>query len=88
MKNRLGVLVTLAALLGGTAAAPMASAQDVRSVLQAAAKAMGADNMKSIQYSGTGWQGAVGQNFSPDMDWPRIELASYTRTIDLQSKSS
>jgi len=56
--------------------------------LEAAAAAMGAADMKSIQYSGTGWQGAVGQNVSPDQDWPRTELASYTRTIDFETQSS
>ena len=45
-------------------------------------------NMTSIQYSGTGWLGGVGQNFAPDQDWPRFELASYTRTIDFGSNSS
>jgi glyoxylase-like metal-dependent hydrolase (beta-lactamase superfamily II) len=44
--------------------------------------------MKSIQYSGTGWQGAVGQNFAPDQDWPRFDLTSYTRTIDFDTMSS
>ncbi len=33
------------------------AAQDARSVLQAAAKEMGAINLRSIQYSGTGWKG-------------------------------
>ena len=42
-------------------AAGQASAQDARRVLEAAAAAMGAADMKSIQYSGTGWQGAVGR---------------------------
>jgi glyoxylase-like metal-dependent hydrolase (beta-lactamase superfamily II) len=69
-------------------AAGQASAQDARRVLEAAAAAMGAADMKSIQYSGTGWQGGVGQNFAPDQDWPRFELASYTRTIDFETQSS
>jgi glyoxylase-like metal-dependent hydrolase (beta-lactamase superfamily II) len=68
--------------------AASAAAQDARSVLQAAASAMGVANMKSIQYSGTGWQGAVGQNFAPDLDWPRFDLKSYTRTIDFDTMSS
>jgi glyoxylase-like metal-dependent hydrolase (beta-lactamase superfamily II) len=63
-------------------------AQDAQSVLQKAARAMGADEMVTIQYSGTGWVGAVGQNFTPDLDWPRLELSSYTRTIDFDSMSS
>lgn len=66
-----------------------AMAQDAQSFLQAAARAMGVDEeMTSIQYSGTGWAGAVGQNFTPDIDWPRFDLTSYTRTIDFESLSS
>ena len=61
---------------------------DARTVLEAAANTMGVDNMTSIQYSGTGWIGEVGQNHAPDQDWPRFELTSYTRTIDFDTYSS
>jgi glyoxylase-like metal-dependent hydrolase (beta-lactamase superfamily II) len=83
MAHRVWLLATVVALF----AAP-AAAQDARSVLQAAATAMGATNMNSIQFSGTGWQGAVGQNVAPDQDWPRFDLTSYTRTIDFATQSS
>src|SRR5213593_3127660 len=63
-------------------------AQDARGVLQAAAKAMGADNVRTIQYSGTGWNGAVGQSFSPQDDWPRFEVTRYARTIDYNARYS
>ncbi|MBI4886711.1 MAG: MBL fold metallo-hydrolase [Acidobacteria bacterium] len=66
----------------------VAGAQDARGVLQTAAAAMGASNMTSIQYTGTGWQGMVGQNVAPDQDWPRVDLTSYTRTIDFDTMSS
>ena len=65
-----------------------AAAQDARGVLEAAAEALGVTNMTSLQYSGTGWIGAVGQNYSPDQDWPRFDLTSYTRTIDFNTNSS
>jgi glyoxylase-like metal-dependent hydrolase (beta-lactamase superfamily II) len=83
MGKKAVVLIAFVAFVAGSAAA-----QDARRVLEAAAAAMGAADMKSIQYSGTGWQGALGQNFSPDQDWPRFELASYTRTIDFDTHSS
>src|SRR5437899_10255908 len=63
-------------------------AQDARGVLQAAVKAMGADNVKTIQYSGTGWNAGVGQSFSPQDDWPRFEVTRYTRTIDYNARYS
>jgi glyoxylase-like metal-dependent hydrolase (beta-lactamase superfamily II) len=84
MTKRFWMSLSLAALIAGSAS----SAQDARSVLQTAATAMGVNNMKSIQYTGTGWQGMVGQNFSPDQDWPRVNLTSYTRTIDFDTMSS
>ena len=83
MKNRLGVLFALLALMGGTAAA-----QDARSILQAYGNAIGANNVKSIQYTATGTHGFFGQAFSPNDDWPRTDVKSYTRTIDYDSKSS
>src|SRR5712691_13431127 len=63
-------------------------AQDARGVLRAAGDAMGVANLKTIQYSGTGWNAAVGQSFSPQEDWPHFEVTRYTRTIDYDAKSS
>ena len=83
MAKRLWLSLSLAALMAGST-----TAQDARGVLQAASTAMGVNNVKSIQYTGTGWQGMVGQNVAPDQDWPRVDLKSYTRTIDFDSMSS
>jgi glyoxylase-like metal-dependent hydrolase (beta-lactamase superfamily II) len=63
-------------------------AQDARAVLRAASAAMGADKVKTLQYSGTGWNAAVGQSYSPEEDWPRFEVTRYTRTIDYDAGSS
>ncbi len=65
-----------------------AAAQDVKAVLQAAAKNMGAENLKTIQITGKGWIAGVGQSYSPTDDWPRFEVTTYTRTIDYDAKSS
>ena len=84
MATRKQVLAALVLLLAGSAAA-----QDARTVLQAAAAAMGdARNVRSIEYSGGGWIAAVGQSFAPNEDWPRFEVINYTRTIDYQNRVS
>ena len=83
MAKRVWLFVVLVVLMAGPVAA-----QDAHAVLRAAADALGVTDMTSIQYSGSGWVGAVGQNFAPDQDWPRFELASYTRTIDFPTSSS
>ena len=78
-----------ALLLALIARAGIAQEPDARTLLQTSLKAMGGENLKSIQYSGTtGYVAAVGQNYSPANDWPANQLTSYTRTIDYEAKSS
>jgi glyoxylase-like metal-dependent hydrolase (beta-lactamase superfamily II) len=63
---------------------------DPQPVLQAAARAIGTDNLKCVTISGTGYAGAVGQQFWSDrnVDWPRGEpLANYTRTMNWDART-
>jgi hypothetical protein len=83
MARRTLLLAALVALAMHTG-----SAQDARAVLQASAAAMGANTVKTIQYSGTGWNTVVGQSYSPAHDWPRFDLTSYIRTIDYDANAS
>ncbi len=39
-------------------------------------------DVKSVQYSGSGANFTLGQSVSPDVPWPRVELKSFTRTVD------
>src|SRR5437016_9920319 len=86
MRRKVYVAAALLALI--VAMRETQRAQDARGVLQAAVKAMGTANVKTVQYSGTGWNSAVGQSFSPAEDWPRFEVTRYTRTIDYDAKFS
>src|SRR6266700_5987572 len=86
MRRKVYVAAALLALI--VAMRETQRAQDARGVLQAAVKAMGTANVKTVQYSGTGWNSAVGQSFTEDEDWPRFEVTRYTRTIDYDAKSS
>ena len=86
MRRKVYVAAALLALI--VAMRETQRAQDARGVLQAAVKAMGTANVKTVQYSGTGWNTAVGQSFSPAEDWPRFEVTRYTRTIDYDAKFS
>ena len=79
MVNKPAILLVLLTLMSGTGAA---QGVDARAVLQAASRAMGTDTLKCITYSGSGYVGIVGQNYSPGDDWARVELASYTRSIN------
>src|SRR6266481_4671123 len=83
MKKGLGRLFVLLALMAANAVA-----QDAISILQAAAKEMGSAKLESVQYSGTGYGANFGQSYDLDMNWPRFEIARYTKTIDYDAECS
>ena len=59
-----------------------ARGQDAKTTLDAAAKALGAANLNSIQFSGRGSDYIFGQPYDPNTPWPRFNLPSFTTTID------
>src|SRR3990172_4240421 len=81
-KRMWGIVLALAVTTG------TAAAQDARTVLQAAARALGAENLRCVQYSGSGFVGLVGQQYDLRDDWPRVDLMAYSRTINYDAKSS
>jgi glyoxylase-like metal-dependent hydrolase (beta-lactamase superfamily II) len=56
-------------------------------VLDGVAKAMGATELKSIQYSGSGSTFAPGQSPNPNAPWPRFNAKSYSRSINYDTAS-
>ena len=83
MATRLFAVAALLALIVGDV-----GAQDARAVLQAVARNIGADTVKTIQISGAGFNAAAGQSYSPTADWPRFEVTSYTKAIDYDARFS
>ena len=73
-------------LFVGTAFAQ--AVKDVRSVLEASLKTMGGVNLKTIQYSASGWSSRIGQTYGLAEDWPHYEVANYTRVIDYDANWS
>jgi glyoxylase-like metal-dependent hydrolase (beta-lactamase superfamily II) len=71
-----------------TAGARTIRAQDATTLLSNVAKAMGAENLKSIQYTGSGSNAGIGQNKNPNAAWPLVRVKSYTREMDLDAPSS
>jgi glyoxylase-like metal-dependent hydrolase (beta-lactamase superfamily II) len=74
-----------AALMGWAATT---GSQDPKAVLSNVSKAMGADNLKTIQYSGSGADFSLGQAMNPTSPWPRFNDKTYTRTIDFEKQAS
>ena len=72
-------------LVGGCAA--IASAQDAKTALGNVSKSLGADTLKTVQYSATGFDFALGQNPNASAPWPKFIEKSYTRAIDFDKTS-
>src|SRR5437868_14121113 len=77
MKRSLLVTIAVAMLWSMPARAQNASA-----ALDAAARALGATNLKTIEFSGRGYDFMFGQAYDGSSPWPRFNVPSYTVTID------
>src|ERR1700734_2050793 len=73
-------------LLAGLSLAATLSAEDAKTVLQNAQKAMG--NPQSVQFSGTGMNAFFGQALTAGKEWPRRDLESFTEVVNYQQKSA
>jgi glyoxylase-like metal-dependent hydrolase (beta-lactamase superfamily II) len=65
-----------------------ASGQDAKTVVQAASKAMGIENVNSVMYYGSGANFNLGQSNRANGPWPRTNLNDYTRAIDFSQSAS
>ncbi|HJZ69762.1 MAG TPA: MBL fold metallo-hydrolase [Blastocatellia bacterium] len=89
MRQKALVTVYILLLVSLTANAQRARrSRRTNSALQAAAQTMGAEGLKSIQYSGSGYNFALGQSINPLAPWPKFNVKSYTRVINYESASS
>ncbi len=87
MKRNLWFLaVFFVALITLSPRTTSAQVVDARKALEAAAKAMGTTNLKSIQFTADGFLSKVGEQYDLTTDWPHFDVAEYTRTIDFDAK--
>src|SRR6516162_8838207 len=90
MKTKLGMLLLLSTAMVTPAAAqqgqPNPNQAAAKAILQAADKAIGASNVRSVIATGTGWIGSPGQQFAQG-DLPRADMKSFTLARDFAGKS-
>jgi glyoxylase-like metal-dependent hydrolase (beta-lactamase superfamily II) len=82
LKKSLLAIGLTAAITGGT------SAQDAKAVIGDASRAIGVDTLKTIQYSATGFDFALGQAPNPASPWPKFANKSYTRLVNFETPAS
>jgi glyoxylase-like metal-dependent hydrolase (beta-lactamase superfamily II) len=78
----------IAALIVATLLAAPAAAQNAKAVIDSASKAIGADTLKTIEYSGSGADFALGQAPNPSAPWPKFIDKTYTRAINFETPGS
>jgi len=83
MRKTVLAAVSMAALLVWST-----SAQDAKSVIAGASKALGVDTLKTVEYSATGFDFALGQAPNPSSPWPKFINKSYSRAIDFEKGAS
>jgi glyoxylase-like metal-dependent hydrolase (beta-lactamase superfamily II) len=76
-------LVVCASLVPQSSAAPAAAA-----TVGDTSKQLGCDSLKTIEYSGSGYDFAIGQAGNPSLPWPRFNDKTYTRAIDFDAPAS
>lgn len=62
--------------------------QDAKTVIASATTALGAGSLKTIEYSGSGFDYAIGQAPNPSSPWPKFNDKTYSRIVDLEAPAS
>src|SRR5262245_4625463 len=71
-----------AIIVGAMLVSPRLVAQDPGAVIDAAATAMGAAALDSIQYAGTGSMNPVGQAEKAGGPWPRFKVTKFVASVN------
>jgi glyoxylase-like metal-dependent hydrolase (beta-lactamase superfamily II) len=77
--------VTLLAVAALMLASALAAQQ--RNALQTAADALGVARIKTLQFTGSGANFSVGQNYLPNEPWPKVDVKNYTASINYDTGS-
>jgi glyoxylase-like metal-dependent hydrolase (beta-lactamase superfamily II) len=82
------VAVFLPALLACVVMLWADGGQNPQAVISSASQALGSGSLKTIEYSGSGYDFVLGQAANPSLPWPRFNDKTFTRTIDFDAPAS
>jgi glyoxylase-like metal-dependent hydrolase (beta-lactamase superfamily II) len=74
--------------VGFVLALTLAGCSQNAGTVQGAAEALGATDLNSIEYSGTGRWYQFGQAPNPTLPWPQFDVSAYTASIDYQAPAA
>ena len=82
------IMVSGLAVLLPLALSPAEGPADAKAAIANATKALGAENLRTIEFSGSGYDFVLGQAPNPSSPWPKFNDKTYTRVIDLEAPAS
>src|SRR2546429_8140532 len=83
--RRINMRKIVFATLGILALASAVAAQS--NAVQTAADTLGAARIKTLQFTGSGQNFSVGQNYTPAEPWPPVTVKTYTASINYDTGS-
>ena len=66
----------------------VSAAQDAKTALADASKALGVETLNTVEYSASGFDYVLGQAYNPSSPWPKFINKTYTRAIDFRTPAS
>jgi len=81
-------VVVVASLAFGWLAYAVVSAQDAKSVIADASRAMGVETLNTVEFTATGFDFVLGQAYNPSSPWPNFINKSYMRAVDFRTPAS
>jgi glyoxylase-like metal-dependent hydrolase (beta-lactamase superfamily II) len=66
----------------------LSAAQDAKTIIAGAVKSLGASDLRTLEYTGSGYSFAFGQNPRPGTPWPKFNVKSYYKGINYESGAS
>jgi hypothetical protein len=88
MRKRSFFPVFVIALAGAVAAQPAPRAEDAHVILGAVTKALGAEGLKTVHYTGTGSSYIVTDEAPPPAGWAHTVMKSYMHDLNLEAITS
>ena len=85
-------IITLTVFVGSLALTAISlakeAAPDAKTAIANATQALGAGSLKTLEFSGSGFDYALGQNPNGNAPWPKFNDKTYTRVIDFEANAS
>ena len=87
-KTLLALTLSVASLAWVATSAAKDAGPDAKTAISNATQALGSGSLKTLEFSGSGFDYTIGQNYNGTSPWPKFNDKTYTRVIDFDAPAS